>query len=400
MTKQGLILAAGLGKRMAPLSNNLPKPLLPVAGRPFIEWQIMALIESGVERIGIVCRKENENFQKKIGVGDKYGIEIEYIIQEEQTGTADALLKAEKQMNGDFYCLNGDVIVTSETLNLLNVKENGMAVVEVDDVSEYGCVEIENGMAVKIIEKEGAGKGMINAGIYKMNSNIFENLKNMNKSKRGEYELTTVIENGAFRVVEINTPWVDIGNPWNLLETNEIYMKNIEAEIRGEIEDGVTIKGAVFVSEGALIKSGTYIEGPVWIGEGAVVGPNAYIRGATMLDSETRVGAASEVKNSIIMKGAKIPHHNYVGDSIIGRNVNLGSGTKIANLRLDKGEIAIERDGEKINTGRKKFGAVLGDNVSTGINSCINVGTIIGMNSIVGAGKIASGNYPDGSKIL
>ena len=100
------------------------------------------------------------------------------------------------------------------------------------------------------------------------------------------------------------------------------------------------------------------------------------------------------------MKGAKIPHHNYVGDSIIGRNVNLGSGTKIANLRLDKGEIAIERDGEKINTGRKKFGAVLGDNVSTGINSCINVGTIIGMNSIVGAGKIASGNYPDGSKIL
>ena len=400
MTKQGLILAAGLGKRMAPLSNNLSKSLLPVAGRPFIEWQITALIQSGVERIGIVSRKENEDFKKKIGDGTKYGIEIEYIIQEEQSGTADALLKAEKQMNGDFYCLNGDVIVSSETLMLLDKKENGMAIVEVDDVSAYGCIEIVNGTVAKIIEKENTGKGMINAGIYKMNSNIFEALKDMKKSKRGEYELTTIIENKKFEVVEIDGPWMDIGNPWNLLEANELYMQSVERKIDGDVEDNVTIKGDVFVSKGAMIKSGTYIEGPVWIGEGAVVGPNAYIRGATMLGAKTKVGAASEVKNSIIMSSAKVPHHNYVGDSIIGRNVNLGSGTKIANLRLDKGEIAVEYDGEKINTGRRKFGAVLGDNVSTGINSSINVGTIIGNDSVVGAGKMASGTYPDKSKIL
>ena len=400
MTKQGLILAAGLGKRMAPLSNNLSKSLLPVAGRPFIEWQIMALIQSGVERIGIVCRKENGDFQKKIGDGTRYGIEIEYIIQEEQSGTADALLKAEKQMKGDFYCLNGDVIVSSETLMLLDKKENGMAIVEVDNVSAYGCVEIVNGTVAKIIEKENTGKGMINAGIYKMNSNIFEALNDMKKSKRGEYELTTIIEDEKFEVVEIDGPWIDIGNPWNLLEANELYMQNIEHKINGEVEDNVTIKGDVFVSEGAIIKSGTYIEGSVWIGKGAVIGPNAYIRGGTMLDAETKVGAASEVKNSIIMKGAKVPHHNYVGDSIIGRNVNLGSGTKIANLRLDKGEIAVECDGKKINTGRRKFGAVLGDNVSTGINSSINVGTIIGSDSVVGAGKMASGTYPNKSKIM
>ena len=233
-----------------------------------------------------------------------------------------------------------------------------------------------------------------------MNSKIFEALTDMKKSKRGEYELTAIIENEKFEVVEIEDSWMDIGNPWNLLEANEFYMKDIEPEIRGDIEDGVTIKGDVFVSEGAIIKSGTYIEGSVWIGEGAIIGPNAYIRGATMLDVRTKGGAASEVKNSIIMEGAKVPHHNYVGDSIIGRNVNLGSGTKIANLRLDKGEIAVEYDGKKINTGRRKFGAVLGDNVSTGINSAINVGTIIGTDSVVGAGKTVSGTYPDGSKIL
>jgi len=400
MTKQGLILAAGLGKRMRPLSNNLAKSLLPVAGRPFIEWQIMTLIESEVEKIWIVCGKDNDDFKEKIGNGEKYDIEIEYVIQEKQTGTADALLQVREKIVGDFYCLNGDVIVNKKTLKLLNEKEMGMAIVEIDDVSAYGCVKVKNGFVDKIIEKENTGKGMINAGIYKMNSKLFEALNDMKKSKRGEYELTTIIENERFEVVEIDECWIDIGTPWNLLEANEIYMKNVEPEIRGDIEGGVTINGNVFVSEGAVIKSGTYIEGTVWIGEGAVIGPNAYIRGATMLDARTKVGAASEVKNSIIMEGAKVPHHNYVGDSIIGRNVNLGSGTKIANLRLDKGEIAVERDGKKMNTGRRKFGAILGDNVSTGINSSINVGTIIGSDSIVGAGKIASGTYPDRSKIL
>ena len=400
MTKQGLILAAGLGKRMRPLSNSLAKSLLPVAGRPFIEWQIMALIEAKVEKIWIICGKNNDDFKNKIGNGERYDIEIEYVVQEKQTGTADALLQVKNKIVGDFYCLNGDVIVSSKTIKLLDEKKQGMAVTEVDDVSAYGCVNVVNGTVDKIIEKENTGKGMINTGIYKMNSRIFEALTDMKKSKRGEYELTAIIENEKFEVIEIEDSWMDIGNPWNLLEANEFYMKDIEPEIRGDIEDGVTIKGDVFVSEGAIIKSGTYIEGSVWIGEGAIIGPNAYIRGATMLDVRTKVGAASEVKNSIIMEGAKVPHHNYVGDSIIGRNVNLGSGTKIANLRLDKGEIAVERDGEKINTGRRKFGAILGDNVSTGINSSINVGTIIGTDSIVGAGKMASGTYPDGSKIL
>ena len=107
-------------------------------------------------------------------------------------------------VDGDFYCLNGDVIVSSETLMLLDKKENGMAIVEVDDVSAYGRVEIVNGTVAKIIEKENTGKGMINAGIYKMNSNIFEALNDMKKSKRGEYELTAIIENKKFEVVEID----------------------------------------------------------------------------------------------------------------------------------------------------------------------------------------------------
>ena len=94
-------------------------------------------------------------------------------------------------------------------------------------------------------------------------------------------------------------------------------------------------------TKNSIIKSGTYIEGPIWIGENCTIGPNAYLRKGTVLCGENKVGAASEIKNSILFKGAKAPHHNYVGDSIIGKECNLGSGTKIANLRLDKKEIIV-----------------------------------------------------------
>jgi len=100
------------------------------------------------------------------------------------------------------------------------------------------------------------------------------------------------------------------------------------------------------------------------------------------------------------MDGSKIPHQNYVGDSIIGSNCNLGAGTKIANLRLDKKEITVTLNGERIKTGRKKLGAIIGDNVQTGINAMINVGTIIGNNVFIGPGVIANGEIRPNARVV
>jgi len=102
------------------------------------------------------------------------------------------------------------------------------------------------------------------------------------------------------------------------------------------------------------------------------------------------------VKNSIIMNGSKVPHHNYVGDSVIGEQCNLGAGAKIANLRLDKGNIRVAG----IDTGRRKLGAILGDHVETGINACINVGTVIGDNAFIGPGAVAHGVVKPESKVF
>jgi NDP-sugar pyrophosphorylase family protein len=145
-----------------------------------------------------------------------------------------------------------------------------------------------------------------------------------------------------------------------------------------------------------VVRSGAYIVGPVIIGDGCEIGPNCFIRPSTTIGNNCHVGAASEVKNSLIMNGTRIPHLNYVGDSVIGEGCNLGAGTKIANLRLDKQNISVGG----IDTRRRKLGAIIGDNVETGINASINVGSVIGSNTFIGPGAVASGTILPGSKIL
>jgi NDP-sugar pyrophosphorylase family protein len=145
-----------------------------------------------------------------------------------------------------------------------------------------------------------------------------------------------------------------------------------------------------------VIKSGSYIMGPVSIGEGCEVGPNCYIRPYTAIGDGCHIGHAVEVKNCIIMRGSKFPHHNYAGDSVIGEGCNFGAGTKIANLRLDRKEVVVAG----VRTGRSKLGAIIGDSVQTGINASINVGAVIGNDTFIGPGAVASGIIMPNSKIF
>ncbi|MFA4836246.1 MAG: bifunctional sugar-1-phosphate nucleotidylyltransferase/acetyltransferase, partial [Dehalococcoidia bacterium] len=232
---------------------------------------------------------------------------------------------------------------------------------------------------------------LVNAGIYLFTPEIFSAISATPKSPRGEYELTDslqlLIDRGVPLSYKMLTSWITISYPWDMLQANEDLMAGMEPQNQGEIEANAVLRGPVSVGKGTVIRSGSYIVGPVIIGNGCEVGPNCYIRPSTAIGDRCHIGAAVEIKNSIIMNGTKIPHHNYVGDSVIGENCNLGAGTKIANLKLDKKNVQV--DG--IDTGRRKLGAILGDRVQTGINSCLNVGCSIGNDTIIGPGMLASG---------
>ena len=402
MIKNALILAAGKGTRMWPLSENTPKPLLPLGGLPIIERQIQELKKVGVENLYILIgyrMKEISDYLKE----RELDVKITYIVQEQQKGTGHAVNQAKGKIKGSFYCLNGDIVINAENLERLGNNEDKltMMVTKVADGSNFGVVESKNGYLVSIIEKGISGECVINAGIFLFNEKIFTAIDGIDKSIRGEYELTDALGSisDQIHIIEYQGQWKDIGNPWELITANEEYMKDKFENIEGIVEDYVTIKGNLNLGKGSILKSGTYIEGPVWIGENCVVGPNAYLRGGTVLCGKNKIGASTEVKNTIFLKGAKAPHHNYVGDSIIGEDTNLGSGTKIANLRFDKKTIELTHQGEKIDSGRRKLGAILGKNVKTGINASINAGSIIGNDVRIGPNTLVSGTYESKSTI-
>lgn len=173
---------------------------------------------------------------------------------------------------------------------------------------------------------------------------------------------------------------------WKLLEKSERAVSDQQSKILGEVEDGVVVKGVLLLGKGSLVKAGTRIEGNVYVGENCIIGPNAFLRSGTIITSNCQVGT-SEIKNSIILSGSKIPHFSYVGDSVIGRNCNLGAGTKIANLRHDHATVKVKIAGKKLDSKRKKLGALLFDEVKTGINSSINCGAVLSKGTLLTPGE-------------
>jgi bifunctional UDP-N-acetylglucosamine pyrophosphorylase/glucosamine-1-phosphate N-acetyltransferase len=244
---------------------------------------------------------------------------------------------------------------------------------------------------------------LVNAGIYLFTPSIFSAIEETGKSSRGEYEITDSIKilmrEGDVFGYTLNEPWIEIGRPWDLLSANSALMQNLKEAVKGEVQKYVEIEGPVQVGKGSQVRNGSYIQGPVIIGEDCTIGPNCLIRPSTVIGNGCKIGNAVEIKNSIIMKGSNVPHNNYVGDSIIGQNCNLGAGTKVANLRLDGKNIMAILRGKPVDSGLRKLGVIMGDEVKTGINSSIDPGTIMGENSYLGPNALASGSIAPRSRI-
>lgn len=176
--------------------------------------------------------------------------------------------------------------------------------------------------------------------------------------------------------------------PWQGLVNLKTRMKELLAKVGSHIPAGlpesVVIKGEVHIEDGAIVEENTFIQGPTFIGAGAEVRFGAYIRGNVYVGANAVVGHDTEVKHSILLPGAKAAHFAYVGDSILGRDVNLGAGTKCANVRVDMGKnnLILRIEGESYDSGIRKFGAIMGDSASVGCNTVTNPGTLLGRNSL------------------
>jgi len=399
---KAVILAAGEGRRMRPLTHTRPKVMLPIAGRPILEHLLIQARQAQVRDFIFIVGYHDEQVRSYFGSGDKWGVSIEYCTQRRQSGTADALKMAEGLVDGRFLVINGDIIVSQEDIDRISQSSGCvLGVVELEDTQGLGVVEVNGDRVVRVYEKVARPVShLVNVGLYLFTPDIFGALSRTVKSPRGEYELTESLElmiaEGYHLTYREISYWLNLSYPWDLLSANESLLGETKAQNLGEMEENVVIKGEVYIGRNTKVRSGSYIVGPVAIGDGCDLGPNCYIRPATSIGDGCHIGSAVEVKNSIVMRGSRIPHHNYVGDSVLGENCNLGAGTKIANLRLDGEDIEIAGVG----TGRRKLGAIIGDGVETGINATINVGSVIGAKTRIGPGAVVSGVILPDSRIF
>ncbi|EDY35597.1 Nucleotidyl transferase family [Aciduliprofundum boonei T469] len=387
---------------MWPLTDTRPKPLIPLANKPIIEHILDALVEAGIEKISILIGYEGRQIAERYGYSYK-GAKIDYVYQNERRGTGDAVLYASKYNDEKFLILNGDLYFEKSAISDILGHDNAVLGVYKDNAESYGLLIGDENLE-EIREKVPSSSGLVNAGVYVFHREIFEYIKRVELSPRGEIEFTDAInmfvKEHDVKIVKYNGLWLDIGYPWHLLDATKAYLEKMKCEIGGEVEENVVLKGKVCIGEGTKIMSGTYIEGPVLIGKNCKIGPNAYIRPYTVIGDDCHIGNSSEVKASIIMNGSKVPHFNYVGDSVIGENCNLGAGTKVANLRLDEKNIRVVVKDKIVDTGRRKLGVIMGDYVHTGINVSIDVGTMIGSYAAIAPGAKIKGIVSTRSRVF
>ncbi|WP_115863525.1 bifunctional sugar-1-phosphate nucleotidylyltransferase/acetyltransferase [Halorussus litoreus] len=404
---QAVVLAAGEGTRMRPLSGSVPKPMLPVADRPLAAHTADAAVHAGADELILVVGYEADAVREYFGT-EYAGIPVRYAVQEKQAGTADAVRAARAHLDGQFAVLNGDNLYDPASVAALFENGPSVGAYRVDDPSNYGVLTTDSDgedgdggdgdagedRTITDIEEKPSDPdtNLANAGAYVFPEEAREWL-DVPASERGEHEITDVL---ARVVAEYDVAyaeldrWLDVGRPWELLEANEWKLGELDRSIRGEVHDDADLRGDVVIEEGASIDAGVVIEGPALVRAGASVGPNAYLRGPILLGEESKVGHSVEVKNSILMAGATAGHLSYVGDSVLGRDVNFGAGTNVANLRHDEAAVKLTVKGERVSTGRRKFGVVVGDGAKTAINTSLNPGVKLSAGATTTPGEVVT----------
>lgn len=378
-----VILAAGRGRRLRPLTDTRPKALLPIGGQTVL-GRLCEQVTSHVERIIIVTDYLGQQIREQVGTAVA-GTPVVYVEQPERRGTADAVAQVADVVEGPFVLLNGDMVVDPSFIEMLADGSGwALCVKEVDDPQRYGVVDVDpRGQLRAVIEKPAdPPSALVNLGGYRFDATVFPYLEQVAMSSRGELELTGIFEPAlaaghSVAVERYDGLWYDIGTP-------PAYLAAV-AGVLSRWEDSA-------IDATASVDPTVQITGRVAIGPRAQIGPMTYLRGPAVIGADVHLGHAVEVKASVIMADTAIPHLSYVGDSLIGSDVNLGAGTVIANLRHDDGAVTLGDGETQLTTDRRKLGAVIGDGVKTGINTSIMPGTRIGPHQTTLPGELIKGD--------
>jgi glucose-1-phosphate thymidylyltransferase len=390
--EQAVILAAGEGQRLRPFTASKPKVMIPIANKPILRYVIEAVARNGIRRIVILMGYRKDQVMDYFGDGKQFDVEIEYVEQRSQLGTAHALKQLQGVVKGRFLALSGDNIIEPNTISeMIRAEPNTVLVKEQENVSKYGVIEAENGVVTSITEKPAESLShVVNTGIYAFDDGIFDLIGQ-------ETDLTSVIRN----LIDTSTPvkaceavgaWLDVVYPWDMLELNGLALAKTSPAAGGTIESGVSLKGLVSVGNGTTIRSNSYIVGPAIIGENCEIGPSVCILPSTSIGDNVYISPFTTISNSIIADGVEIGPGSIIKDSIIDRGC-LANGHFVT----QSGSAEIKVDGEYHGA---QIGAMVGEHCEIGHGVVTAPGVILGNSCRIGALKVIEHSIPDGGLVI
>jgi mannose-1-phosphate guanylyltransferase len=353
---QALILAGGEGTRLRPLTSTMPKPVVPLVGRPFISYMLEWLHSHGVDDVILSCGFMADGVRDVLGDGSGLGIRLRYLEEPEPLGTGGALKYAEDLLAERFYMLNGDVLTDIDlTEQLAQHERTGaratLALIPVEDPSAYGLVRRREDLSVReFLEKPGSDHldtNLINAGAYIIEREVLAEMPPAGSNVSIERQVFPALVGRGLFGYEASGYWLDIGTPARYLQaTFDILEGNVMTEV-----------GRQLGASGLALVDGAQIDGrvvaPALVGRDCIVGARAIVGGRTVLGRGVTVADGAHVESSVLLDGASVGMRATVSSSIIGPHVSIGAGCHIGG------------------------GVVLGENVKVGPDNILAAGARI-----------------------
>ena len=393
---KAFILAGAKGSQLSPFSNTRPTPMIFAGGRTLFDNTVDLLKKSGINDVFVVVCHQKERLIEHIQNQVNNGINLHYLEQRQEGGIGQAVMQFKDKVSpGEYFLLiYGDTItaenIFSKTQQSFHSFKCPVASICLPPSNEmFGNVFLNAHMKItKIIEKPKGNElgNYVLSGVFILPESFFGLLEKNNLSM--EKALKKIMDREGLMASMWEDEWLDIVYPWEIMTANKIIMDSWgESSIAktAKLEGNVTIQGIVRIEEDVIVKAGAVLEGPCSIGRGSYIGNNSLIRSYTSLGSNCSVGYGVELKNCIVLGHSKIGRLSFIGDSVLGENVDFGAGSKTVNRTVDWEPVTIRNGKNSFNSGMIKVGAFIGDNVVIGAGNTISPGTVVPPGKIIPA---------------
>ena len=333
---QALLLAGGKGTRLKPLTNNLPKPMVPILGEPLLKRTILNLREYGVDEIIISICYQPTQINSYFGNGEKFGINIKYVQEDIPLGTGGAIKNAEKYIDDTFIVLNSDIISDINISALLEYHTNKkgiatIALTEVDDPTQYGVVDLIDGYITTFKEKpkpEQVTSNLINAGIYIFEPEIFNYIQH-NQIVSIEKDIYPLLIEKALKITGYHSSyyWMDIGTPEKYMQVHKDILDD-KYLITNQLIYSLA-NGNILQDNNLKIRPSTKIIEPVYIGNNVEIGAKTIVGPYTVIGDNVKISSGSRIVNSIVWDNVVVGKSANITHTIIGSNCKIGNTTEI-----------------------------------------------------------------------